>query len=260
LVPYYFKVDGLALYISFISLSTSTITAVYSILAKPDPNKKEKQAIYGQLRKTLKEDISRLEKKEYENITLGPWDNIQQDERHHLVDGKLRERLDALFKTMNQYNSAITKLNNKILLEIIKDTAEEVFKKEINYASSAHILTIILHTKKKPPREIDADLVYSLKRRFSMEELINYQIKSIDWKKEDVLRIDVRVSYPKADKTGPHTSQDSRLIIGFYEQCVKKTIDVSEYKLMIKENETMLKEAREILQQVDKRIRKTIEL
>ena len=92
-----------------------------------------------------------------------------------------------------------------------------------------------------------------------MEELINYLIESDSLRKEEVLGTSMKIAYLKADHSRQFTSEDQKMIASFWELCLKKTVDVPEYKLMVEYNEAMLKEAEAILPELIKRIEKTIE-
>ena len=113
---YFFgQVDKIAQYVA---LYTSVLTATYAILEK-NPNKTEKQQIYGQLKGIFKNIITILEKRTYENITFELWESVQQDYRYEMVNRKFPRRLDGFLERTKKYSSAVNALDHYILPTII---------------------------------------------------------------------------------------------------------------------------------------------
>ena len=276
MIPYFFRVDSLALYVSLISLSTATITAVYNILAEPDPDKQVKREIYGQLKTALLYIIPKLENKDYQSITLDSWDTIQRSEKHHFVDKDLRERLDKLLEKINQYNSAIVNLDNKLLPKIAKETAKEVFDAEPEHPTLNFSMFFLgLKRPTRPAESYAFNMLYHLKRKHSMDEIASYAKTSLGIENTEIVTAGMMISYLKAyepfnlDRQKREKEQDfshskfettnSELITKFWEWCLDKLESAPEHKLMLEENESILKEAREILPELIKRIEKLVE-
>ena len=185
-VPYYFyQVNELALYIAFISLSTSTITAVYSILALPDPNKAKRQELYGQLKSDLTTLIDELKLWNYQIVNFTLWGAIQQDDRVHLFDEKLIKKLDSFSDGIKKYSSAIEKLNFHILPELTRDVADEVFNKSPDTANLVHI-SLLIGIKNRSPKSIPITIYDHLKKKHSLSNVADYVKKELNYEKEDI--------------------------------------------------------------------------
>lgn len=257
---------------AYTALYISIITACYAAITKPNPNKGKKQEIYGQLKKALIQNISNLENKDYQSISLSPWNSFQQDENHQLVDKKVRERLDSLLEETKKYNSAIVKVNSEILPEIIKDTAKEVFNAEPQTHDMIWSISFYLKEKMKA---FSPQLPYHLKRKHSMEDVLNYAMEKRGVKEAEVSDVVMEIYYQKAfnpldkyrqerEKEGDYSfssfsTKNKKQITEFWNKCLSKLGGFPEHKFMIEENESILKEAKEILPELIKRIEKTIE-
>jgi hypothetical protein len=261
---------------AYTALFISIVTAIYSAITKSNPNKAKKQLIYGQLKKALIQDISKLENKDYQSITLGPWDSYQQDETHQLVNNdnrKLRETLDDILEKIKKYNSIIVKLDGEILPRILKETAEEFFKEEPQNDVS---LTISLYLTNHKNKEIQPQLVYHLKRKHSMDYLLKYVLDKENVKEEALSEVAMELHYLKVfnpldlfrikrEKEQDYSysifrTKSKKQITEFWSQCLKKLDAYSEQRVMIEENDVILKEAKILLPKLINRIEKNIEV
>lgn len=109
---FFWDIDKVA---EYVAIYVAGSTALYAILAEPSLNKIEKQEIYGKLKAIITNDIDILERREFQDLSFGLWDNIQQDHRYHYFDEKFAHRCDAFLERMRKYSSIIYKLDNFIV-------------------------------------------------------------------------------------------------------------------------------------------------
>ena len=91
---------------AYVALYISIVTAGYAALSKPDPNKIERQEIYGQLKEVISDIITVLER-DYEDLTFGFWADIKNGYESQLIDKKLVSKLDEFLEGTKKYSSAI---------------------------------------------------------------------------------------------------------------------------------------------------------
>jgi len=253
IIPYLlFEVDNVVLYISLISLYTSSTTAIYSILAEPNPNKAKKQELYGQLRKSILVIISRLEGRYYQDIHFGLWKGIRQDDRYFLFDEDLRGKLDVFLEKIKKYSATIIELDSTIIPEIIDNSIVTVF--DVDRSSFGNI-TIYAHVniKKRPRFQTSiSELGYCLKKQTSLIDVIHHKAKTNGIDFEEIESIQMVLPLSSYDLT------DDKKITTFWNKCLTKIKNVPKHKFVVEENEELLEEANEIKDELNKRIKKTI--
>ena len=247
-----FEVDNVVLYISLISLYTSSTTAIYSILAEPNPNKAKKQELYGQLRKSILVIISRLEGKYYQDIHFGLWKSIRQDDRYFLFDEELREQLDFFLEKIKKYSATIIELDSTIIPEIIDNSIVNVF--DVDRSSFGNITIYANISIKERPRfqTSISELGYYLKKQQSLIEIIHHKAKTngIDVEEIDSIQMVLPLS--------AYDINDDKKITKFWNKCLTRIENVPKHKFVVEENEVLLEEAKKIKEELNKRIKKTM--
>jgi hypothetical protein len=235
---------------SALAIYISVATAVYTAIAKPNPNKGKKQEIYGQLKKTMVKNISILKAMGHQIVSVGEWEDIQSDDRYHLVDEKLKTKLDDFLDRTKEYNSAFNKLEFKILPAITQEVANKVFQKDPTTAGTVHGY-VRLFMKRGEPRSISFQMYEHLKMNHSLQEIADYIIDE-GFRREDVKTFQIFFEY-FAD-----TITKEEKVTEFWNECLRKLESIPEYKLMNEHKESLLEEAEEILPELIKRIENTI--
>ena len=247
-------------------------TALYAILAEPNSNKIEKQEIYGKLKGIINNDIAILEQREYQNLSFGLWDNIQQDHRYHYFDEKFVQRCDAFLERMRKYSFAINKIDNVILPKIIRDTAKDVFQYKPEQSITLSI--ILYNTKGEPSNSYSTDLVSCLKTKKSLSDLERKALMSLDIKEAEIRETGLELQYLKAyeplnvyrqelEKKSDYSQSKIKTsnpeFIGiFWEKCLQKVGELPEYQFVINENDKLLEEAKVLRKEFITRIKNTI--
>ena len=251
-VPYIlFEVDNVVLYISLVSLYTSSITAIYSILAEPNPNKAKKQEMLGQLNKSVLIIISRLEGKHYQDIHFALWKSIQKDDRYYLFDEEVREKLDAFLEKIKQYSTTIHKLDGQIIPELIDDSLVSVFN--VDRRSIGVSITVIIQRKKGLPFQTSiSEFGYYLKKRQSLNDIIMDKAERNGVENENIKSTQMSI------ELSTYNLSDNERITQFWNKCLTRIDGVSKHKVVIEENEDLLRDAEEIKSEIIKRIKKTI--
>lgn len=237
---------------SALAIYISVVTAFYTAIAKPDPNKSKKQEIYGKLKKSVINIISTLEDRSYHIFLLDPWRDIQVDERYHLVNKKLGNRLDDFSEKIDEYVSAINHLDFKMLKTITQDVANDIFKKDQSTAGGLHLSISFIRTRGNP---LDRSITIRnhLLKNQTIEELIDHERKKENLGKEEIKGTELELQY-----LGEPT-KDMQMITEFWNKCLKRLESVPEYKFMVKQNDILLEEAKEIKEELIKRIEKVVE-
>ena len=253
-VPFFlFKEGNIVFYISLISLYTSSTTAIYSILAEPNPNKVKKQELYGQLRKSVLVIISRLEGRYYQDIHFGLWKSIRQDDRYFLFDEELREKFDVFLEKIKKYSATIIELDSTIIPEIIDDAIVSVF--DVDRSSFGNITIYANISVKKRPRFQTSinELSYYLKKKQSLLDVIHHKAKTNGIVVKEIESIRMIIPLLSYDIT------DGKKITEFWNKCLIRIENVPKHNFVVGGNEDLLKEAKGIKEELNKRIKKTIE-
>ena len=237
---------------SALAIYISSVTAVYTAISKPNPNKSKKQKIYGQLKKLVTNIISTLEDRAYHRFLLEPWRDIQVDERYHLVNEKLRKRLDNFYERSEEYASAINKIDYKILERITQDVANELFEKDQSTAGGVQ-LSIRFFRKRGKPLNRNIRIRDHLIKHHTIEELIEYDRKKENLSEKEIKHTELQLLYH-----GEPTN-DMQMITNFWNRCLKRLESIPEYKFIVEQNDVLLEEAKEIRKELIKRIEKAIE-
>ena len=252
-VPYLlFEVDNVVLYISVISLYTSSTTAIYSILAEPNPNKAKKQEMLGQLNKSILIIISRLEGKHYQDIHFALWKSIQKDDRYYLFDEEVREKLDAFLEKIKQYSITIHKLDGQIIPEIIDDSIVSVFNVELRSIGIVTITVIIQRKKGLQFQTSISEFGYYLKKKQSLNDIIMEKAQRNGIENENIKSTQLSI------ESSTYNLSDNEKITQFWNKCLEKMASIPEQRFVVKENEDLLRDAEEIKSELIKRIKKTI--
>jgi len=237
---------------SALAIYISLVTAGYTAIAKPNPNKSKKQEIYGQLKKSVINIISNLENKDYHKFSLEPWHDIQVDERHQLVNKKLRNRLDNFSEKIDKYGSVIDQIDFKILKTITQDVANEIYKKEQSASGMLHLSIRFFKTRGEPLNR-SITIYDHLKKKHTIEELIDFTRKEENLSEEEIKGTELELQYYR------EPINDEQKITVFWNQCLERLDDVPEYKFIVKQNDVLLEEAKKIKEELIKRIEKAIE-
>ena len=237
---------------SVLAIYISSVTAVFTAIAKPNPNKSKKQKIYGQLKKSIIEIISTLEDRSYHRFPLEPWRDIQVDERYHFVNQKLRNKLDKFSEESEKYVSAINKIDYKLLNRITQDVANELFEKDQSTAGGIQLI-ISFSRKRGEPLNRSIPIRDHLIKSHTMKEVIDYNRKKENISEKEVKHIELELQY-RGEST-----KDEQSIANFWDKCLKRLESVPEYKYMIEQNDVLLDEAKEIRNELIKRIAKVVE-
>jgi hypothetical protein len=239
-------IDVLAIYLS-------GLTAVFAIFVESASIKDQKQEIYGQLKSTILYIISVLERRNYEILDFSLWRGMRTDDRCHLLDEELREKLDDFLGKTNQYSDTISKLDWKIIPDIIDDAVLSVFG--VNSSSYGNLsINIIFNLKKKPSvRRSVTELKYYLKTQQSLADIINHKAIVNNIEEDEIESYNLSVPFSSGEVT------DFDKIASFWNECLNKLKSVAEFQHVVEENDILLKEAEEIKDELIKRIEKTIE-
>lgn len=208
------------------------------------------EQIYGQLYGSIKSIIRTLERKHYSNVSFGFWDSTQEDHRYFMVDEKFRNRLDAFLERTKKYSHAISKLDNTILPKILRDAGKEVFRKEPHADSLSFAVT---YEEGKENFQSSPNLVNHLKRKQDLSDVVNYAI-GVGAEKTEISNVGMRIHFMEADRSSLFESKDSEKMAKFWGVCLQMIGDNPEYQFVIKENDMLLEEAKEIKKELIKRI------
>lgn len=240
-------IDVLAIYLS-------GLTAVFAIFVESASIKDQKQEILGQLKKTILYIISTLERRNYETLDFSIWRSMRQDERCHLLDEELREKLDDFLEKISKYSDVISKLDWRIIPDIIDDSVL-AFSGSDYSAHGDPIINITFNLKKKPSiRRSVTELKYYLKTQQTLAEIINHKAEVNNIKEEEIKSYSLALSF--SSTTGEIS--DTKKITNFWNECLSKMKSVSEFQHVVEENDILLKKAKEIKDELIKRIEKTI--
>ncbi|MFB3889164.1 MAG: hypothetical protein ACE14S_06705 [Candidatus Bathyarchaeia archaeon] len=267
---------GITNIVEWVALYVSGLTATYAILAEKNPNRVEKQQIYGQLKGILNNIVRTLENRNYHSLSFGLWDNIQQDHRYHYFDDKFAQRCDAFMERMSAYSSAIDKLDNSLLPKIIRNVAKEIFLCEPDpEKTSMTFLSLNLYdTKGQLLNSYSPDLVICLKTKQSMSDLEKKAITTISVKETQTRRIGLKICYTKAYEPlnlyrqrlemqndysqSKFETISVKMITLFWEKCLNMVEKVPEEQFIRKENDELLKEAYDLRTEIIRRIKSTM--
>jgi hypothetical protein len=253
-LSYYYlqRLQVIAEFTSALAIYISSVTAVYTAIAKPNPNKSKKQKIYGQLKKSVTNIISTLEDRSYHRFLLEPWSDIQVDDRYHLVSEKLRNKLDDFSEKIEEYMSAINKIDFKILERITQDVANEIFEKDQSTAGRVH-LSILLFRKRGNPLNRSVAIRDGLIKNLTIEEAIDCERKKENLSKKEVKHTELELQYYG------ESTKDIQMINNFWDRCLKRLESIPEYKFIVEKNDVLAEEAKEIRKELIKRIEKAVE-
>lgn len=86
-----------------------------------------------------------------------------------------------------------------------------------------------------------------------MSDVEDYTI-GMDAKKTEISNVRMAIGFTKADRSMSYESTNSEKIAKFWEVCLQKIEDNTEHQFVIRENDSLLEEAKEIKKELVKRI------
>lgn len=134
----------------------------------------------------------------------------------------------------------------------MKDTAKEVFKEDPHPDMPGIDNFSIFYRRGKTNTATSPKLTNFLKKKGELSDLINSEIRR-NYEKEEISNISLKLTFVKVDRSS-FESTDTERITTFLEVCLKKIRDIPEHKFVIKDNDELLEEAKEIREELIKRI------
>ena len=200
------------------------------------------EEVYSVLFNSLRRITSSLERKIYYHVSFVEWYGMKEDYRYFMVDKKFRAKLDDFFEKMEGYGTAVIRLRQTILPEILNEETERVF----NVQAEKHAT---LEVKYKRRRDVIA----------TSPRIVDCLI-SRTHPKEDVLAespessvIECFVNFRQRDGK-PFHSHDVAKFDEFWESCLERMKSNETYQFVIGENDRLLDEARNLEKEIIKRI------
>lgn len=205
------------------------------------------EKVYGALFGELKSIITTMEKKNHIQTRFIKWQEAQSDHRYFMVDKKFREKLDAFKKRLDTHADAVSRLDNGIIKDILRDTAVEVFK-----AAPEHNPSLVITYKEgTETASLNTDFSYYIKKDLTFAELIDLSLYS---KGKEIQIIQVKVHYQKPKQAGQFESDNRNNIEKYWELCRQKLSSTSEYRLVTAEKPVLTEEARKLMDELCNRI------
>jgi hypothetical protein len=173
-----------------------------------------------------------------------------------LVDLKLRRRLDALLDRIAKYNAAIEELDETILPKIVTDGITEVFQEgEIDL--NAHYTNLVIeYTRKNEGYETRCELVSAFKKKLELSATIKRALKE-DYETSVISKLSLELNFNRGGAHYEINKTDQEDILKFWSTCLQKIENDPKHKFVVEENENLLKESREILAELIKRLENT---
>lgn len=199
--------------------------------------------VYGPLYGSIKSVVLPLEQKWYRQIQLDVWREMQDDERYFIVDKKFRGRLDRFYKKLENYNNNVFKLRSRVVSDIVNEEGKRIFK-----TSFEKMRLRIEFLEKKEIHTQDCSMVECL---ISKTHPKDYVLRK-DSERE---LFDFKVYFGQAPA-------DSRIVENFdelWEACLARMEEDGTYRFVIQENENLLEEAKELKEEMVKRIEEALE-
>jgi hypothetical protein len=199
--------------------------------------------VYGVLFGAIKSVIIPLETKWYRQIAFIEWREMQDDERYFMIDEKLQERLDVLYKRIEEYSSAIYKLRENIVPKILQEEGMKILK-----TSCDELRVKIKYKAKKTISSQDANLADCL---ISKTHPKDYVLKQ-DAEREP---ISIEVYFGQVPASSPINEKFDE----FWESCVTTIEENDVYRFVIEENDKLLEKAKNLKEEIAKRIKEQLE-
>lgn len=237
----------------YVAIYVAGSTALYTILAEPNSIKTEKQQIYGQLYRAIEEFILVKERREYQRVSFGFWNDAKN--QRYFIDEKFRNRLDTFMQKVQKYDDVVCELDYVILPKIIKETVKMIFKEEPDSMSNFQFQ--LNYTVARKQHSLSFSLVDHLRIGHTLADL-KKRWQNTERDKTNLSFVGWQIRFIKEDSQ-PFSSTKSEDISKFYETCLQIIIDTTEHQFVTKENEMLLEEAKNIKKELIKRIEGTIE-
>jgi len=166
------------------------------------------EEVYGSLFSGIKGIITALERKGYWHLDFGAWRTMQDDHRYFMVDNKFRIQLDDFSKKLENYSTAIIKLRQDILREIVNEEAERVF----NIRTNETINLQVKYKKKRSLASTSLDIINCLiSQTHPKDDVSKYT--------SDISSIECLVNVMQTDRT-IFNSHDMDKFNEFWESCL----------------------------------------
>lgn len=251
---------GVSSVAEWLALIPAYLAIIYAIVTERNPIEARKQQIYDQLKGTINNIITILKEKDYTRCDFTFWDDIRNDSRYEMLDEKFAKRLDDFHQSTYKYSYSVSQLDYARIPKIIKETVVEVFQVEPNEENVNPVSLDVIDKSRKPPKIRSVTMMVDyLKQQVKFSDVINRTL-GINIDKTKMPEIETEVRIQKLDPNEkPFTSSDSKKIAKFWNTCLQKVNNLSELQFVVKENNNLLREAREIKEELIKHIKKSIE-
>lgn len=206
------------------------------------------EEVYGALYNSIIGMIRNLEEKYYNGLDFSIWRGLQVHYRYLMVDEEFRNRLDSFYESVEKYTKACLQFQNRILLNIVKQAINQVF----NVEAEGETEFAVKYTKNKKDFSHRPILLEKLRNKYSLSKIVDEALKYED--KSRISNISININFMKADGSERVSSHEQKEIEMFWEVCLRKMDENETYTFIIKENEKLLKEAKNIKKELIKRI------
>ena len=200
-----------------------------------------------------------MEKKNYDRFGFPLWNDIQNDNRYEMLDEKLAKKLDNFQKSTCKYSDIISQLDYTLIPKIIRETVVEVFQEETNEENTSPVIFHVIDKRTKPQKPRSFNVVNYLKEQIQFSDVISRALGT-NIEKTEISGIGAEVRFQKVDPNEPpFISSNFKEIAKFWDMCLQKVSDLHELQFVVKENDNLLKEAKEIEEELIKHIKKSME-
>lgn len=200
--------------------------------------------VYGVLYNEFKSILMVLEEKWYRVESFTSWRQMQDDHRYFMVDQDFRKKLDIFAKDFESLSVTINKVRTEVIPKVISDATEIL-------TGDKPITTPTFEVSYKKRNNDFSTRIRVEECLMKLSHPIKYAISSDTAK--DVSNSKFIINYKTADDSGKAfiTQKD----LEEYWQAILTSFDADDtYRLMIKENERLLGEAKKLQKEIAQRI------
>lgn len=198
------------------------------------------ETVYGPLHRDIKWAAYTLENNPFSQLGFNVWNEIKDSHRYFMVDKKFRDKLDEFNEKIQKYSKAAWELRTEVLPEIIEQETMKIFNTKLR---RDEIKLEILYEERGTPTSSMPDIIECFASSIHPKDKIlknnpNRKIKEL------------RLFFGNVRANSGYIAKFDEL----WDSCLSKMKQTKTYLYLVEETPKLIKEAKHLQNELEKRI------